>query len=74
MPPNDQIFIGAATMLLCLFGLANCGWILDNTNKGARLIAWFGSARAVWVLRGLFFLGAVFGGLLAINILRPVRW
>ncbi len=74
MPPKDQIFIGTVTLLLCVFGLVNSGWILDNTKKGERLMAWFGSARAIWVLRGLFCLGAVFGGLLAANIIRPIQW
>ncbi len=74
MPPKDQIFIGAATAGLCLIGLAKSRWVLDNTKKGARLIGWFGAKRAIWVLRGLFLLGAAFGILLAANVIKPLQW
>lgn len=74
MPPTEQIFIGVTTAVLCVFGLANCRWILENTRKGERLRRWFGPPKAIWVLRGLLGLGAVLGGLLAANILKPLQW
>lgn len=74
MPPKEQIFIGAATALLCLIGLVNGRWILDNTKKGQRLANWFGPVRAIWVLRVLLMLGAVFGVLLAADVIEPVQW
>jgi hypothetical protein len=74
MPPKEQIFIGTATAALCVFGLANSRWILENTKKGARLCRWFGPTRAIWVLRGLLGLGAIFGGLLAADFIRPLQW
>lgn len=74
MPPKEQIFIGVATALLCVIGLAKSRWILENTKKGARLCRWFGPARAIWVLRGLLGLGVILGGLFAFNILKPLQW
>lgn len=74
MPPKEQIFIGIVTAGLCVFGLAKSAWILENTSKGARLSRWFGPGRAIWVLRGLLILGAVFGLLLAANVIKPIQW
>ena len=74
MPPKEQIFIGAATAVLSVIGLANCGWILENTRKGKRLADWLGPDRAVWVLRGLLVCAALFGGLLAANVIKPIQW
>ncbi len=74
MPPTEQIFIGAVTAVLCLMGIAKSRWVLDNTQKGTRLASWFGPSKAIWVLRGLFGLGAVFGILLAANLLKPIQW
>lgn len=66
--------MGSVTALLCVFGLIKSEWILNNTKKGERLIGWFGAGRAIWILRGLLVFGAVFGVLLAINVIRPVQW
>jgi hypothetical protein len=74
MPPKEQIFIGVATALLCVIGLVKSRWILENTRKGARLGRWFGPRRAIWVLRGLLGLGVIFGGLLAVNVVKPLQW
>jgi len=74
MPPKEQIFIGAATALLCLIGLVNGRWILDNTKKGQRLTNWFGRVRAIWILRALLTVGAAFGVLLATDFIEPVKW
>ena len=74
MPAKEQVFIGASVAVLCLIGLVNSRWILDNTKKGERLTQWFGEARAIWVLRGLLLLGALFGVLLAVNIVQPLKW
>jgi hypothetical protein len=74
MPPKEQIFIGITTALLCGIGLAKSRWVLENTNKGKRLSGRFGPERALRVLRGLFALGMLLGGLLAANILKPLQW
>jgi hypothetical protein len=74
MPPKEQIFIGIATAVLCVIGLAKSRWVLENTNKGEYLSKRLGPNRAAWVLRGLLVLGVLFGGLLAANILKPLQW
>ena len=74
MPTKEQVFIGASIAALCLFALVNCRWILDNTKKGERLTQWFGAVRGIWVLRSLLLLGALFGVLLAMNVVRPMQW
>lgn len=66
--------MGSVTALLCVVGFVKSEWILNNTKKGERLIGWFGAGRAIWILRSLLVFGAVFGVLLAINIIRPVQW
>lgn len=70
----EQIFIGGATALLCLAGLRHNAWLLEHTRKGRRLVDCFGAVRAVWILRSLFIAGALFGALLAIGAINPVRW
>ena len=72
--PGHQIFIGVAFALLCLLGLWREKWLLTNSGHGQRLTRWFGEARARWVLRALLIAGAVFGALLAANVIRPVQW
>ena len=72
--PKEQIFIGITVAVLCAAGLCKERWFLTRTKKGKRLIGWFGEEKAIWVLRGLFGLGMLFGLLLAMNVIRPVRW
>lgn len=71
---NEQFVMGLGIALVCLAGLLKERWLLANTRKGQRLVTWFGSRRALWVLRGLLALGAVFGALLAVDVVRPMRW
>ncbi|MFG0332670.1 MAG: hypothetical protein ACF8TS_04835 [Maioricimonas sp. JB049] len=72
--PYDQIFIGGTTAILCLLGLWNEAWVLSETSKGRRLTGWFGQQRGLWVLRVILCLGLLFGVLLAMGIINPVRW
>ena len=72
--PREQILMGVAIVVVCLFGLTKCRWFLEHTNKGKRLVEWFGESRAVYVLRGLYLVGILFGTLLALNVIRPVQW
>jgi len=72
--PLEQIFIGSATAVLCLAGLRNNAWLLEHTRKGRRLVDCFGTVKAVWILRGLFIAGAIFGALLATGVINPVHW
>jgi hypothetical protein len=73
MPP-EQIIIGAATAVLCVIGLMQHRWLLENTRKGRWLVERVGSVHAAWLLCALLAGGAVFGALLAIGIVNPVRW
>ena len=69
----DGCLVGEAAVL-CGVGLVYSRWFLENTRKGERLVHWFGADKAVWVARGLFGLGLVFGLLLAGNFIRPIQW
>ncbi len=71
---NERILIGIVTAALCLVGLWHHRWLLRETSKGKRLIAWFGEEGALWVLRVLLALGIAFGGLLALGVIRPIEW
>lgn len=70
---NDQIVIGGTTAVLCAVGLWNNAWLLENTRKGRRLVAWCGGEKAAWILRLLLLLGLGFGVLLSIGIVNPLR-
>ncbi len=72
--PKDQLLIGAVFALFCLIGLYKDLWILAQTKKGQWLVRRCGQQRSVWLLRSLFGCGAVFGVLLACNVIRPVQW
>lgn len=71
---SEETAIGLAIAALCLLGLWHSRWFRDETRKGKRLARWFGATGALWVLRVLFGAGAALGVLLALGILRPVRW
>ena len=71
---SQDTVLGAGIIILCLMLIIRENWFLGQTRKGQRLIAWFGSARAPWVLRGLLLAGIAFGGLLANGTIRPIRW
>jgi hypothetical protein len=71
---NEQVLIGATVALLCSLGLWHDRWLLTRTRKGQRLIRWFGERRGLWVLRSLLVSAALFGVLLATDVIRPARW
>ena len=71
---KEQIFIGVTVAVLCVAGLCKDRWFLAHTKKGKRLIRWLGEEKAIWLLRGLFGLGILFGLLLATDIISPVKW
>lgn len=72
--PKEQIFIGLTVAVLCAVGIYKDRWFLTQTKKGKRLIGWFGEEKAIWVLRGVYGLGMLFGLLMALNVIRPVNW
>ncbi len=74
MPPSDQILMGTAIALCCLWGLCYQRWFLSETRKGQRLVRRFGETGGAWILRSLLIVGAVLGGLLATGIIHPIQW
>lgn len=71
---GEQVFIGLATSGLCAAGLVREQWFLTETPKGRWLVNSFGTRKAIWVLRGLFALGVLFGLALASGFVNPIRW
>ncbi|MEO1997379.1 MAG: hypothetical protein ABGZ17_19145 [Planctomycetaceae bacterium] len=71
---NEQTLIGYTTAVLCIVGLAKAGWLLNHSRYGQHLIRWFGPRRAPFVLRLILLLGTVFGLLLGIDWIQPIRW
>ena len=72
--PKDQLMIGAVFALFCCAGLFKDRWFLAHTKKGQWLVRRCGQRGAVWLLRGLFGCGVLFGLLLACNVIQPVKW
>ena len=72
--PKEQLFIGVVVALLCAAGLVNARWFLVNTRKGKWLARRCGDERALWLMRGLFGTGTLFGVLLACDMIGPVHW
>ena len=70
----QRILVGSVMVFLCVALFLKERWFLENTKKGKRLTAWFGQKAAPVVLRGLILLGILFGSLLAMGIIRPIRW
>ena len=71
---QQHVLIGGLIMAMCLILVFRDRWFLTNTSKGERLIRWFGEFGGLWVLRGLLLSGIIFGGLLAMQIIRPIQW
>jgi len=71
---SEQILMGTAVAVLCGLGLWKGRWFLENTAKGRRMVRWFGPRRALWVLQLLLGMGALFGILLAADLIRPMQW
>ena len=72
--PTDQIFIGAMVAVLCSIGFFKSRWLLQNTRKGKWLAEKCGEQASLWIFRGLFGTGTLFGVLLACNVIRPIQW
>lgn len=72
--PTEQILIGGLTAVLCMMGLRNLRWLLDQTSKGQKLVARFGDPGAARILKLLLLAGALFGTLLATGVINPIRW
>jgi protein-S-isoprenylcysteine O-methyltransferase Ste14 len=72
--PRDQILIGLTSALLCAAGLWRESWLLGETPKGRKLVAFLGSQRAQWALRCVLAVGLLFGLLLALGVVNPLRW
>lgn len=70
----QHVIVGGLTCLLCALLAAQSKWFLANTRKGAFLVRQFGDQGAPWVLRGLALTGIVVGVLLALEVIRPIRW
>lgn len=72
--PREQILMGAALCIVCLAGAWHSQWLIEHTRKGRRLAESLGARRALWLVRVLLLAGAMFGALLALGIVNPVRW
>jgi hypothetical protein len=70
----EQVIIGSATAILCMAGLRQRRWLLENTRKGRWLVQRVGPAAASWLLCSLLAAGGVFGVLLAMGVVNPVHW
>src|SRR5690606_34686224 len=68
-----QTAMGFAVASMCAIGLVRSQWILANTNKGRKLADRFGEDRGLIVLRALLAAGLVFGCLLAVDVIRPLK-
>ncbi len=71
---KEQAFMGAAVAILCLGGTWKAKWLLAHTKKGQRLVHRLGEQRALRFLRLLLVIGATFGILLAVDVIRPIQW
>ncbi|HUE13259.1 MAG TPA: hypothetical protein VMR25_03740 [Planctomycetaceae bacterium] len=69
-----QTAIGAAVVGLCLFGMWQYRWLLENSRYGRRLVNVFGEIGGRRALFVLLAAGIVFGILLAADIIRPIQW
>lgn len=69
----ENVVIGVFVLVFSLLGLIKEQWFLTNTRKGQRLTQWFGPQHGLWVLRIIFLTGAIFGALLAANLIQPMQ-
>jgi hypothetical protein len=72
--PTHQIVMGAAVAALSFVAFLKTDWLLRNTSKGEWLTRKFGERKARLYVRSFFFFAAVFGVLLATNVVRPLQW
>ena len=66
--------MGVLVVGLCLFGFWKIAWLLENSRYGRRLVSWFGVIGGRRALACLLIAGAIFGVLLAANVIRPIQW
>jgi hypothetical protein len=69
-----QTAMGVMVVGLCLFAAWHNDWLLVNSRYGRRLVIWFGPVGGRRALIGFFLAGAVFGVLLAADVVRPIHW
>lgn len=70
----ERILIGGLFALLCGCGLWHDAWLLRETSKGRRLVAWLGETRGRFALRALLTIGVTTGVLLATGVIEPIEW
>lgn len=66
--------MGVAIVGLCLFGLWHVGWLLEHSRYGRRLVIWFGVIGGRRAMMGILIAFAIFGVLLAADVIRPIQW
>ncbi len=71
---KQQLLMGIAIAGVSLFGLAKARWFIEQTSKGRLLVHWLGDAPAVRVLQLFLLSCAALGVLLALDLVRPMRW
>ncbi len=72
--PKHQIVMGVSVAVLSLVGLWQSNWLLANTGKGEWIRRRYGEPKARTIVRTFFFAAAVFGALLALDVIRPLQW
>jgi len=72
--PSDQILMGVGVAVMSAVGFWKTDWLLRHTPKGEWFVRRYGVGRARLIVRTCFFFAAVFGVLLAVNVIRPVQW
>ena len=72
--PKDQIFIGSVFAVVCLAVVWRAAWIREHSRFGRGLANWLGETPGLWAIRGIFAALAVFGVLLAVGVISPLRW
>lgn len=71
---KDQVIVGTLVVMLCVAGLVKDRWILTQSRYGKFLARKFGETQGLWILRTLLAAMALFGVLLATDVIRPIRW
>jgi hypothetical protein len=72
--PKEQILIGGIFALVCLIVAWNARWMVEHSRVGRGLASRLGETRAIWTIRAVFAACAVFGVLLATDVVSPVHW
>jgi hypothetical protein len=69
-----QTAMGVLIVGLCLVGLWHIGWLLEHSRYGRRLVIWFGEIGGRRAMTGILIAFAIFGVLLAADVIRPIQW